>query len=194
MFYTCQERTRESLEREIHDKMYIWNLSREEASKSVFLTYNQLLFSMVNMENLAVAGYVATATGREVKFCDGHIFNNGKLSGNTKNVSLVSHKNSIITTMIMTAICHTNSLNTMRLASDTPMKIISPNLMAEIDRAANPTQNHPWVGKPTLEHMLPPDTDGIPTSFVTFACSEATRTITGICTYSLPQQNSSLSC
>ena len=68
-----------------------------------------------------------------------------------------------------------------RLAADSPMVIVTPNLMAEIERAAKPNPSRPWVGKPSLEHMLPPDTDGIPTSFVSIACSNADRKIKGLC-------------
>ena len=71
----------------------------------------------------------------------------------------------------------------MRLVADTPITIIPPNLMAEVDRAANPTAMRPWIGKPTLEHILPADTDGIPTSLIVFSCKDAERQIKGLVTY-----------
>ena len=172
-----------SLDREVEDKMRFWDLTRGEAESAVFIMDNQLLFSMVNMENLAISGTLATREGREVLFRDGDTFNNGKLASNKKNISLFSNKPSNLTSVIMATMRNTNSLNTLRLAADSPMVIVTPNLMAEIERAAKPNPSRPWVGKPSLEHMLPPDTDGIPTSFVSIACSNADRKIKGLCTY-----------
>ena len=180
--YVTQERTQACMNSAIDEKKYLWDLNEEEASNSVFLTDHQLLMTMVNIEHLTISGTLVNEHGREVMFRDGHVFNCGKLSGFTKHVGIVTHDKDILNSVNLSTMRYTNSLNTMRLCELSPMTMISPNLLAEIERA-NTTIGRHGTYRSTLHEIMPGNTDSIPTPFVTVSTSNPKKSIKGYVTY-----------
>ena len=181
-FSKTQERTQASFNSAVDEKKYLWNLTEEEARKSVFLTDHQLLATLVNIEHLAISGIWANEHGGRIVFRDGHVFNSGKLSGFTKYVGLKSHDRDILNSINLSTMRYTNSLNSMRLCELSPMTLISPNLLTEIERA-NTTTSRYGMNRTTLQEIMPSNTDGIPTPFVTISASTPNKKIRGYVTY-----------
>ena len=181
--FMIQVRSERSIESKVTEKSMIWSIREAEARATAYLTDHHWIMSLVNTENVAIAGCWANSKGRRIVFRDGISQRPGKLTGLTKHVNMVSHKMSIMQTICLTSLRTVNTLCTLRMASNSPFTITSPSLLAELETVQKSTPYYPPRPRKTLEEIFNPATDDIPTPLVMITAANATRPLKAMVTY-----------